>query len=416
MPYTFVEIVNADGVFDSFFGGGPAINDAGIVTWQAVLDSGALGIYKGNPLSPIATTGSEFSSLGFSSINDRGQVAFYAEKGAQSGIYLSSRNSSALNRIAYEGQVLNDVRRPEQFTSFSFDPAINNKGQVAFIAGLTGNNSGVFIGNAKGKLERIVDTVGKFNKLEFADLIGTPFEGDVAPSMNDKGDIVFWGLLDKKLAVGAAEYDRINPAFQSGNVRGIYLKSHDSGIKTVVDNQSKKYLSFSGAPDINEDGDVAYIFRGEDLNNLPIENAAPYRGINLFENGKTTTVVDNNDHKGKDGYDEVDKFFRFGFVDINDNDTMAFSALFDPLGAEDAPVLGIFTAHKSDHGKLEIDKVIAVGDTVQTGTGSKLVDNLIFFNNEGLNNHGQLAFSLSFSDGTQGVYRADLLHNSLNSL
>ena len=101
----------------------------------------------------------------------------------------------------------------------------------------------------------------------------------------------------------------------AGNVRGIYLKLGDSAeIKTVVDNQGE-YLSFFGSPDINNSGDVAYIFRGDSLNNVK----TPYRGINVYDNGKTATLIDNNDHLGKDGYDDVDKFFRFGFVDINDN-------------------------------------------------------------------------------------------------
>jgi hypothetical protein len=402
MSYTVTEIANSNGVFSSFFEGAPAINNAGIVTWQALLDSGGSGIYTGNPLSTVAAT-PDFSKLGFSTINDNGQVAFYGEKGGNPGIYLRSKYSSAPTVVAVKDQVLTDVNRAEKFTSFLPDPAINNRGQVAFLAGLTGNNSGLFVGDDKGKVKRIADTVGTFGNLKFANLLGTPFEGDVAPSINKEGDIVFSGLLDKQLPTGAAEYSQIPPDFMPGNVRGIYLKSGDSGeIKTVVDNTGK-YLSFNGSPDINKDGDVAYIFRGDSLNNVN----APARGINLYDHGKTTTIVDNEDHHGKDGYDDVDKFFRFGFVDINDKNTIAFSATFDPLGVVSDPVLGLFTAHRSRGGSLDIDKVVAVGDTVKIGSANKKVQDLFFYNNEGFNNQGQLAFSLAFDDGTQGIYRAD---------
>jgi hypothetical protein len=194
----------------------------------------------------------------------------------------------------------------------------------------------------------------------------------------------------------------------AGNVRGIYLKSGNSDIKTVVDNTGK-YLSFSGSPDINNSGDVAYIFRGDDLNNVN----TPLRGINMYKNGKTKTVVDNNDLQGKDGCKDVDKFFRFGFVDINNDNKIAFSAQFDPLGdvgndgQPDDPLLGVFTAHQTASGSVKIDKVVGVGDTVNLGMGKKTVTDLLFFNDEGFNDQGQLAFSLAFDDGTQGIYRAD---------
>jgi hypothetical protein len=409
MSYTLTEIANTTGIFDSLFEGAPAINNSGEVTWNALLDNGESGIYTGTPSSivTIATT-PYFSGFGYPSINDSGQTTFSAVKGGKSGIYFSSKNSASPTVVASEGQLLTDVKRTEKFNSFKPDPAINNRGQVAFLAGLTDNNSGLFVGNDKGKISRIADTVGKFGNLEFADLLGTPFEGDVVPSINEKGDTVFWGLLDQKLPEGSAEYSQINPAFMSGNVRGIYLKSGNSEIQTIVDNTGK-YLSFPACPDINNSGDVAYLFRGDDSNNV----GTSYRGINVYDNGKTTTLIDNNDHKGKDGYDDVDKFFRFGFVDINDSSTIAFSAQFDPLGdvgndgLADDPVLGVFTAHQIAGGGVEIDKVVAVGDTVNLGTGDKKVSNVLFFNNDGFNNQGQLAFSLAFDDGTQGIYRAD---------
>ena len=408
MSYTLTEIANTTGIFKSLFEGAPAINIFGEVTWNALLDNGGSGIYIGTSSSivTIATT-PKSAKLGFPSINDSGQIT-YTDEGGQPGVYLSS-NSFSPTVLAFKNQLLTDVNRVEKFTSFLPDPAINNRGQVAFLAGLTGNNSGLFIGDGQDKLNRIADTVGTFSNLKFANLLGTDFEGDVAPSINDKGDTVFWGALDKKLPKGSAEYSQIPQGDLAGNVRGIYLKLGDSAeIKTVVDNQGE-YLSFFGSPDINNSGDVAYIFRGDSLNNVK----TPYRGINVYDNGKTATLIDNNDHLGKDGYDDVDKFFRFGFVDINDNNTIAFSAQFDPLGdvgndgQPDAPVFGVFTAHQLAGGGVEIDKVVAVGDTVHLGTGDKKVSDVLFFNNEGFNNQGQLAFSLTFDDATQGIYRAN---------
>lgn len=371
--YQFSLIANTDGQFSSFnrFDGisAPAINESGTLAWSAFLDSGGAGIYKGasrRSSSPVATTAQGFTGFGSPTINASGDVTFYAQKGGKSGIYLSSKSySSPTITVAETG----DSRFG--FTSFLPDPAINNRGQVAFLAGLT-NGSGLFVGNGR-TTTRIVDTSG-----EFADFLGTPFEGDVAPSINERGTIVFWGALDEQLPIGSPEYSQI--PFSPGNVRGIFLASPNGTITTIVDNVDQ-YLSFSASPDINNRGEVAYIFRGDDAN--PNASASPddarYRGINIYRNGSTRTVVDN-----------TGGFARFGFVDINNRGDIAFSAI------TDGGSLGIFTG--SDPVQ---DKVIETGDFLD----GRKVSNLVFFN-KGFSDSGQIAFGVAFEDGSEGIYIA----------
>lgn len=84
-----------------------------------------------------------------------------------------------------------------RFTQFLPDPAINDLGQVAFLARLS-NGSGLFVGDRCG-LKKLVNTCGLF-----FDLLGTPFEGDVAPAINEQGAIALLPLAitQKKRANG----------------------------------------------------------------------------------------------------------------------------------------------------------------------------------------------------------------------
>ena len=442
--YEFVEIANTDGDLKEF----PwtiAINDKGVVTWKALLDDGGSGIYAGQtpPFRPkvyqVATTDLD-TGLG-PTINDRGSVAFYKEiagSDEQTGIYLSSNFRSGRSTIlAYKGQDLSDVtgREGEIFTGFfddpgdGVDPAINKWDQVAFLAGLTDNNSGLFIADKKD-LYRIADTVDEFSGLEFFDFFGTPFEGDVAPAINDngrwgsrganRGQVAFWASLDEMLPEESPEYEQIPGDNNPGNVRGIYLAT-GSEIVTVADNRGD-ILSFTGAPTLNDDGDVAYIFRGDGEVTDPtiaIPSFQRYRGINLYEGGSTKTVVDNNQiddliyggsPDSNDGVD-VDRFYLFGFVGLNNEDSLTFSALFDPTVGDDdgPPTLGIFTAMRSDNNDWDIHKVIAQGDQIKVGSTTKTVADLrtsTFFT-KGLNDNGQIAFSAILGDDSEAIFRAD---------
>jgi hypothetical protein len=374
--YTFSLISTTTGAFSSFesaFGlQAPSINEGGTVAWSGFLDNGTAGIYKGSSSSattPVATTNGGFTAFGSPTINASGRTAFYAEQGAAAGIYLSSPNAAALTAIA------STTNNTFGFTSFLPDPAINNRGQVAFLAGLN-TGSGVFVGDGRS-LQKRVDTSGRF-----FDVLGTPFEGDVAPAINERGAVVFWGSLDQLLPAGSPEYSQINPAFNNGNVRGIFLVSPDGTITTIVDNIGK-YLSFSGSPDINNRGEVAYIFRGDEAN--PNASGFPpdarYRGINVYDRGITTTVVDN-----------TGGFARFGFVDISDRGSIAFSAI------TDSGALGIYTGSDPI-----ANKVIETGDT--TLLPGRTVTDLVFFS-KSLNNAGQITFTAEFDDGTQGIFLA----------
>ena len=89
--YTFVNIADTTGAFSSC--GIPSINASGLVAFQATLDGGGSGIYKGNggSLTTVAVSAGEpFSSFGGGGtpINNSGTVAFLGNLDAGgNGIY-----------------------------------------------------------------------------------------------------------------------------------------------------------------------------------------------------------------------------------------------------------------------------------------------------------------------------------------
>src|SRR5687767_1972367 len=80
-PYTFTPIAVSNGTFDPFGFGTPALNNAGVVVFNATLNDGNFtdGIFRssGGPITTIAIENG-FARFGTPSINTSGQVGFEA--------------------------------------------------------------------------------------------------------------------------------------------------------------------------------------------------------------------------------------------------------------------------------------------------------------------------------------------------
>ncbi|MEL7237915.1 MAG: choice-of-anchor tandem repeat NxxGxxAF-containing protein, partial [Planctomycetota bacterium] len=159
---------DGNGFFAEF--GSPILNDAGQVAFEGCLtgtaggDSDTSGIFlgDGSALTQVVRTGQaapdangSFSSVDFPALNDAGQAAFTASLtgtagggSGDSGVFLG--DGSTLTRIARAGQVAADANG-----SFSYftSPALNDAGHVAFLGRLTGTAggngafSGIFLGD-----------------------------------------------------------------------------------------------------------------------------------------------------------------------------------------------------------------------------------------------------------------------------
>jgi hypothetical protein len=173
--YTFIKIADSAGQF-STFAASASINDSGQVAFFATLDAGGGGIYvgKNGSITPIATTAGPYSALGATAgINNSGTVAFHANFDAGgSGILTSSG-----------GTVTNIALTSGPYSGFSGAPSINNSGTVAFKATLDAGGTGIFKGDG-GPVDTIAHTSGPYSN--FANIY----------CINDSGTVAFHAQLD----------------------------------------------------------------------------------------------------------------------------------------------------------------------------------------------------------------------------
>ncbi|NOZ40850.1 MAG: hypothetical protein GXP24_11575, partial [Planctomycetes bacterium] len=187
----------------------PALNSTGEAAFLARLTGGS-GIFRGdslNNLTQIARTGQAApdgngtfsdSGLGDPAFNNAGQAAFLARLTGVSGgsndefgIFLGD-GASGLTQIARTGQAAPNGNGT--FSGFGFgDPALNNAGQAAFLARLTGTSGGIgiFRGDGATDLTQIALTGqaapggnGTFSNSGFGDL-----------ALNDAGQAAFVARL-----------------------------------------------------------------------------------------------------------------------------------------------------------------------------------------------------------------------------
>lgn len=144
--------------------------------------------YVGRP-SPIKGT----NYLGFGNrtpaLNNKGDVAFsgfYDGPTAGRALFFKP-TGGAVQVIAKKGDQVPGAGTFEDFLS----PAVNSRGEIAFIATLGGRNRGMFLKTAKGiEIIALVDQKipGAKDALEL-------FNQFTQPAINDRGEVVFYGQI-----------------------------------------------------------------------------------------------------------------------------------------------------------------------------------------------------------------------------
>jgi hypothetical protein len=179
---TTTTIADSNGAFNTSFGFTPSINNSGVVAFSGGLDAGGQGIFTGSggATTTIATVSGPLilgPLLSNPAINDAGTVAYHARLGTVPsftfGIFTG--DGGAPTPIATTGS---------GFTSFGSVPAINNDGTVAF-QGTFGSARGMFTGNG-GPTTTIADSSGPLNIAL----------GDQSIALNNHGDVAFLAGVD----------------------------------------------------------------------------------------------------------------------------------------------------------------------------------------------------------------------------
>lgn len=326
--------------------------------------------------------------------------------------------------------------------------ALNDAGQVAFMAGLQPGPTGVFVGNG-GPLTTVADTSGDFDRLGFRS-VASPLANGFA-SINGAGQATFaahtrdgrsgyfaGGVL-VTIADGTPPILRFEgDAFSSGSgslttVEAIVVINQrsrqailigDGGPLTRIADTSLTLASLDLDPRVNAAGVAAFhatrrdgsegIFTGNGGALTTIaDTSGPFAAFSdapaisdtgdvLFQatlkasgnsplvqglflsRGGTITTV----------VDDTGAFISFGFAPaLNARGQVAFE------GTTRSGLVGIFTG-----GNVKKDRVIAIGDELDGSTVRDLSTSAF---RTSLNNNGQIAFTAQLEDGRTGVYRAD---------
>ena len=235
----------------------PLLNDAGQTAFKAFITGGSStnGIYhSGSALTAIALQGQSASEAGAGTLsgflglvlNNAGQTAFLASITGDTrtlGVYRSS-SGSELSPIALLGQSATGAGAGT-FSDFGFLPVLNDVGQTAFFARIAGGSStqGIYRSSSGSALSAIA-LQGQSAQGAF---LGT-FSGFSEPVLNDAGQTAFFAS--------------IAGGFSSS---GIYRSSSDGGPFTAIAKEGQSATgagagTFAGflCPVLNEAGQTAF--------------------------------------------------------------------------------------------------------------------------------------------------------------
>jgi len=214
----------------TFFADNLAINSAGVIAYEAGLNTGgrALGIFTsdGSVTKTIINSteqGLPGFGIGTPSINDAGTVAFAALRNGLKSSLILTGDGGALT------QVFDSLNT--SFTSFGA-VAINGSGQIVFRGVLPARNEGVFVLNPASTQT----TKDPLAAIDIIDSINSGFFGFGDPVINNAGIVA-----DSAGAPGKLE-------IFSGNVSGITSRTDPTG---------SFFLEFEH-PSINNRGAVAF--------------------------------------------------------------------------------------------------------------------------------------------------------------
>lgn len=383
---------DGNGVFGSLFS--RTLNDAGQVAFSATLSgtSGGTtdnaGIFRGDGTNmiQIAREGQvvpggdgAFQSFGTPVLNLSGQAAFHSTlsattAGADTGVYRGA--DGIITQIAREGQAAPDGNG----TLESFGPvSLNNAGQTAFRATLTGTSggtadySGIFSGNG-GSLTQIVrggQAVAGGNGV-FAD-----FNFSNHSTFNNAGQAAFYAILTG--TSGGTSDDR-----------GIYRGSGGAVTQVAREGQAAPdangvFSNFS-SPILNDAGQVAFQGFLAGTNNGSNDNSGIYRG-----NGLVLTPVA---RKGQAAPDANGVFSNFDQLNIGSAGQVVFLSNLTGTSGGSSDTTGIFVGNGTD-----LLQVVRRGDTMAGST----VTFLLLTDSGAVNQHGQVAYSAGLADGNNVI-------------
>jgi hypothetical protein len=370
------------GTFSDFGGFDLVLNQAGQTAFQARITGGSTtgGIYlsgSGNTLTEIALLGQSASGSGggtFSSfanpvLNDAGQTAFrglITGGTSVAGIYRNASNSGALTAIAVSGSILPGTGGGTP--TLNFEPVLNNAGQTAFYAPITGGTTtgGIFRSSSGSALTPIA-----LQGQSVTAAGGGTWASLGNPVLNNAGQIAF----------GAGITGGTSTA-------GIFRSSGSELIPIALRAQSATgagvgTFSSLGTPALNDAGQTAFY--------ASIAGGTSTSGIyRSSSSGSALTAVALQGQSATGAGGGTFSDFSVGGYAMNDAGLTAFRA--DIAGGTSTQ--GLYLGDGRETVAAQLQGAALAGKTVSS----------LSFSSSSLNRHGQFAYRATFTDGTQGNF------------
>jgi hypothetical protein len=327
------------------------------------------------------------NSFGGLAINNSGQVAFLANTpNFSAGIFTGS--GGATTTVVELSEPLG-----AQFSTLGTYPDIKDDGTTAFFASLDSGVVGLFTGSG-GPIATVMDTSGPVASFGSFPVDNAAINNAGAAAFRGGLDTGVSGIIIQKggatitVADTAGPFDSFNvptdssPAINNSN-RAAFFARLDTGARGVFSG------SGGGVTTIATDSGPFSSFHGNaDINDagtvafFAILDAGG-SGIFTGSGGATATVADGSG-----------PFKAFGNTPaINNSGAVAFVATLD------TDQVGIFTGPDP-----VADKVIQSGDTLDGSTVPAFPS--LFFSREGFNDAGEIVFWVQLADNRTGIYRA----------
>ena len=364
--FTQLSNVNQNSGYISF--SNSSINDGGTATFEAFTPVRLPFLPPVAPPIPLPTailngdggpalpvTSTSFDLAYQSSINTNGATSFVGARGINPNFIPSYTGVFKSDN----GNLQTVVDNTGELAGFGLT-SINDRGDVSFFGRLDSQETGIFT-SYNGQLTPIAQSS--------ADLISN-FNAGFNCVTASRGDGPFCG--NSLTSINNQGTVAFTATLDAGGT-GVFAGS--GGEIATIANNSGSFNTF-GSPDINDAGTIAFSAASDSDSNVTAAS-----GIFTSNNGELITFADTSGLFSSFGSDPA----------INNNGTVAF------LASLDNGVTGIFTG--SDP---VTDQVVAVGDQFFGSTVTQLA-----ISNQGLNDAGQLSFSATLADGRQGVFRAE---------
>ncbi|MDQ6861750.1 MAG: DUF3466 family protein, partial [Verrucomicrobiota bacterium] len=339
---SFTNLMDSTGGAHTGFGPWPSINNNGDVAFYAEGGTSPTGAYKRSSIGTVVFVAD--ANNGAPSINDLGELTSRRlTSGVTEEIY---KGTGPLPAVVAQAQSSGPTGSFRLFSGYPY--LADSTGIEVFYAEMNPLNPrrrGIYSSPGSGTASLVVDNTSVLS-----------YFGD-NPSVNNAGSVAFIGTLTTT---------------ESGLFVG-KVGGNNAATKLITD-QTSNLLKFESSPSINNRRQIAFEAYRKDTG-MPV----------IYEINEDGTRA----HKLADAAESYFSDFRAPMM--NDVGTVAF------IGYVKNGTRGIFIG-----GAALADKVIAEGDPLFGST----VTSVSFFH--GLNDRNQIAFYYSLADGRSGIARADL--------